>query len=1152
MPNSLDTTLLSLAYLGCLFIVAYLGDRAPKAWLDKVKPWVIGLSLTIYCTAWSYYGTTSQAVYNGWIFPPTFIGAFVTLVLAAPLVRRMIRISKQENTTSIADFLGSRYRHSSTLSISIAVISVVALLPYISLQLKAISGSFLTISQASTPLDLNSASQSVPIWQDTAFYTAMALALFTILFGTRHINRNEHHNGLMLAIAFESIIKLAVFLLLAIVISWGYFDSPYALWQQVQSDGYVQHIVQGRADDQGFIAALVLGAAAILCLPRQFHALVVESRDESDLKPAARILWFYLLVFGIAISPIAYGGLILLQGQGISPEKFALLLPLQNGDSTLATLVYLGGLSAGSSMVIVACIAVSTMICNEIVMPALFRLGWLSQRRDLSFQLRIIRRLAIAALLALSYGYYRWLGSNEALGSIGLLSMALVAQFSPALIAALFWEKRQASAALIGLGAGFVVWTYTLLLPAFGLAGWIDSGFIDQGPFAISWLKPQQLFGLTELAPISNGVLWSLLFNAFLFVGLSHWQTRRIQTPQQSQRIISNHQLQLLAESFLGKQQAELAIAQFEQQNAVVHGSNNQDIASAKFIEYMENLLAGIIGSISARHIVEYASQLDKPKLHSDLELLQETSQIFQYSRSTLQDSIDSISQGISVVDANKQLVAWNKRYLQLFEYPEHLIHVGRPVADLVRYNAERGACGAGDIEAHVKKRMDFLEARTPYIFERFRPDQTVLEIRGTPLPDGGYVTTYTDISDYRRAVQELTEHKTLLEQKVEQRTEDLSLSNKLLAQANQSKTRFLAAAGHDLAQPLNAARLFTEVLRQKPDSDLITLGRIASSIQSAEHLISELLNIAKIDSGAVQTVESNCVIDDILNRVVNDLQLSAREKGLSFHYSVSTAIVKTDPKLLARVIQNLVANAIRYTQNGRVLLGARRLKDHLRIEVWDSGIGIPADKFEEIFQEFKRLNTHAEEGSGLGLATVRRLCELLKHPLSFRSEPGQGSVFRVDLPYGELNQVETAAAIRTAQEIALPNLNRPLQTPSADNNNTQLLLIENDKDIADAMQSLLQQWGYSLQHSNELQTLKQVPAPRMILADYHLDNGQSGLEWAKSLQQHWQANIPVIIISADRTDKVKQAAQTAGYHFLKKPVKPAALRALLDRWAKI
>ncbi|WP_299775754.1 PAS-domain containing protein [uncultured Pseudoteredinibacter sp.] len=1135
MLNPVDISILSIAYLLCLFAVAYIGDRASKAWLEKVKPWVIGLSLTIYCTAWSFYGTTSQAVYNGWWFPPTFIGAVLTLILAAPLVRKIIRISKQENSTSIADFLGSRYGRSRALSFSITIISVIALLPYISLQLKAIAGSFHTLSH--TVSGAQSPTQP-SLLQDTALYTAIALALFTILFGTRRIDRNEHHDGLMLAIAFESVLKLLVFLLLALVICFNYFDSPWQLWQEINSDGYVQQIVNSREQDQGFIAALVLGAAAILCLPRQFHALVVESRNEEDLKPAGRILFVYLLIFGVAILPIAYGGLLLLQGQGLSPEKFALLLPLQNGDSVLATLVYLGGLSAGSSMVIVACVAVSTMISNELIMPALYRSRWLAEQPDLSKALRLFRRLAIICLLALSYIYYRWLGSSEALGSIGLLSMALVAQFAPALIAALFWQARSARGVLGGLLLGFIIWAYTLLAPALALAGWIDSGFIENGPFSIELLRPQQLFAIDGLSPISNGVLWSLFFNCLAFIGLSLWDRRK--ETNLPQRLIHPQQLQRLASSFLGAEQAKLAMDQFYSQHP--ESERQQQWADDQAIEFVENLLSGVIGSVSANHIIRYAGQLNRPKLHSDLELLQETSQIFQFSRSTLQSSIDSISQGISVVDSNQQLVAWNQRYLELFDYPDKLIHVGRPVADLVRFNAERGQCGPGDVEEHIQKRMDYLAARQPYVFERQRADNTVLEIRGNPLPDGGYVTTYTDITDYRGALTELTEHKNLLEQKVAERTAELQRMNSLLAEADQNKTRFLAEAGHDLAQPLNAARLFTEALQQKLGNQEPILDRIGSAIQSSEYLISQLLNIAKLDSGAIQAKHSVFPANEVMQAACDSFQLSAERKGIQLRCQQSSAYIESDPKLLLRIIQNLVSNGVMYTASGKVLLGARRKSDELVFEVWDTGIGIPQESHESIFQEFTRLNAVNEEGSGLGLATVQRLCNLLKLPLSFQSSVGQGSIFRVAVPLAKASKHCNASTEPAPQE-KIPTLHNRSQR--------SIYLIENESDTVDAMRLLLEQWGFGVNHLSSIEQVKSEASVELLIADYHLDQGETGLDWIVQIQRQQQNNLKAIIISADRTGTAKQQATAAGHYFLKKPVKPAALRALLDKISK-
>ncbi len=1142
MLDRLDVLLLSLGYLMALFGIAYMGDRISSRRMETAKPLIISLALTIYCSAWSFYGNTGQAVYNGWHFPPTFLGAIITLVVGAFIIRRLIALSKQHNITSVADFIASQFGRSQPLAIMVTLVALIALLPYISLQLKAISDSFHILT--ATPAQL-SRELTPPIWLDNAFYIALILALFTIMFGTRHINSKEHHNGLMIAIAFESMIKLAAFCAVAYYVCFQLFDGAENLILQAAEDGYVQQIIQSRNQEQGFLAATVLGIAAIICLPRQFHALVVENNSPRDLRTARWVLPLYLTLFAVALLPIAYAGLLLFQGQGISPEQYILRLPLNNGNNALALFAYIGGLSAGSSMVIVACVAIATMISNEIVMPVLLRRRWLGvdRRTDLSRRLRVIRSCTIFTVMLLSYSYYRWLGGQDALGAIGLLALALVAQFAPAILAALYWPRGHAAGVMAGIATGFCLWCYTLLLPALAHSNWISAKIINLGPWGIDWLRPQSLFNFESLAPISNGVLWSLTFNILVFVAISlifnRQQAGKLQTGKGP--LVTTTQLQTLAARFLGKEQARLALHHFPQfEEKQLYLSHPAD---AELVEYVENLLAGVIGSASAHHVIARASQLASDDDDEESKLLDESSKIFHFSRGLLQASIDNISQGISVIDDRQQMVAWNQRYLEIFPYLEGMIHVGRPVEDLVRCNAEHGDCGSGDIEQLVEKRMNHLRQSMPYVFQRTRLDGTVLETQGNLMPGGGFVTTYTDITDYTRIVSALQESKQHLEQRVSERTAELTQANRQLHDANENKTRFLAAAGHDIVQPLNAAKLFATALQQRqlPQEEQTLVGHLASSINSAEALISELLDIAKLDAGAVQPEYSSIDVNQLLKSLCNDYQIQAEQKGLRLHIHPCSAAIYSDSGLLRRVLQNLIANAVRYTDKGRVVIGCRRQAQSLRIEVWDTGVGIPANQLDDIFVEFKRLRPQQTEGTGLGLATVQRLCKLLSIPLSIHSTPGKGTVFSVSLP------------LSTEPRSVSPKQTPPSPTSQVGQHALQALrvvCIDNEKAILEGMDALLSGWGCQTEGFTSAQSAQQsnCTAPDVILADYHLDNDDNGIDAVLSMYQHWGSRPPCIIISADRTDTVKAEAEEKGFHSLRKPIKPAALRALLTR----
>ncbi|BFM11956.1 PAS domain-containing hybrid sensor histidine kinase/response regulator [Simiduia litorea] len=1135
MLSYLELLLISLAYLMILFAIAWWGDRLAERTVQKFKPYIIALATTIYCSAWSFYGTTAQAAYNGWYFPPTFLGSIILLIFFAKPLKKLIDTAKQGNATSIADYLAMNFNRSRPLAVIVAVICLILLIPYIALQLKAITESFhvLTDNLVHSHYLLDQ-----PLIQDTAFYIALILGLFAIAFGTRHLDAREHHNGLMLAIAFEAIIKITAFVAIAWFVTYTLFDgfSDIAL-QTVRNDTITQ-LLQRHDADQGFLAATVLGFIAILCLPRQFHVLVVESESSKDLDTVRWVLPVYLILFGICILPIAYGGLLSFHQLDISAEHFVLRLPLANGRTDLALLAYLGGLSAGSSMVIVACVAMATMISNELVVPRLLNSRWLKQhpQLDLSTQLRAVRRIIILMIMGFAYGYYHLFANNNALGAIGLLSFALVAQFAPALWLTLHQSHRDVTAVISGIGVGFLFWCYTLLLPMLARAGWISLTFVEQGFADIEWLRPTALFGLDGLSSISHGVLWSLIANIITVFAVIRIRHQDPAPPTIDSKSLPVHQLQALASRFLGVEQARLALRQYSEHQFP------QSQAEPAYIDFVETLLAGVIGSVSARHVIEHASSSEPAPL------LDETSEIYHFSRELLQASIDNISQGISVVDKNLRLVAWNRPYLEIFDYPTNLVHVGRHVADLLRHNAiNLESTDESDVEAFVEKRLQYMADGSPYIVKR-NHNKRVLELRGSPMPGGGFVTTFTDITDYQKSLEDLQEHRNLLEQRVNTRTAELQESNQRLEIANSSKTRFLAAAGHDLVQPLNAAKLFTNALLQQasaepdlPQNIQKTLMQLDASLHAADNIISELLAIAKLDAGAITANPQAFNIGELLQSLQQDFQLQATLKGLTLSSRYRNDAVLTDFKLLRRVLQNLLSNAIRYTDKGRVLMTARKRSNKLDIQVWDTGAGIATEYQQAIFVEFKRINPDQNDGGlGLGLATVERLCRLLNISISVKSTPEKGSCFTLTLP-------------TTSQptKVITPTSHIKQQRQF---NNIRVLCLDNEPAILAAMGALLKPWGCEvIEASNHAQAINAATAepPDLILADYHLNNDERGIDTAAKIHEQLKQKIPTIIISADYDDKVKSEATKLGYYFLKKPVKIPALRALMNRLLK-
>ncbi|WP_430391989.1 PAS domain-containing hybrid sensor histidine kinase/response regulator [Dyella sp. 20L07] len=1138
--------LVSLLYVGLLFVVAYAGDRRPLyPRQPRLRPIVYSLALAVYCSSWTFYGAVGTAARDGLGYLPIYLGPILLFVFGFGLLRRLVLVARHRNITSIADFIGARFGKSHGLAAMVAIIAVIAVVPYLALQFKAVSMSYAVLGGFGAP---GSAQLG-----DSAMWCAILLATFAILFGTRTIDATEHHHGMMLAIAVESLIKLLVFIALAC----------YALWRgpglQETVQLPLQQISQGVSP--GFLAQTLLAFCAMFCLPRQFQIGVVECEDPNDLGRARWMFPAYMAIVSLAVLPIVAAGLHLPQVQNGLKDAWVLNLPMAHGDRGMALIAFIGGFSAATGMVIVSSVALSTMISNDLVMPMLLRIRRfkLEQRADLSQLVLLVRRIAIIALAAMAYVYHRVVADTANLAATGLLAFAAVAQFAPAIVAALYWRSASRKGVAVGLTAGFLVWIYTLLLPAMDrTAPWLQTG-----PMGLSWLQPQALFHLSGWDPVMHGTFWSLLINVscLIFVSLRFRPT--LEERLHAAMFIDPYaidsrgagdwrgrvavaDLRTIAERIVGERTSQRAFDDYAERRG--RPLQSGEAADRALIQYTERLLASAVGAASARRILMGALSGSGLDIAEAMALMDEASQELRFNRELLSTTLENVSQGISVVDANMHLVAWNRRYLELFDYPDGMVYVGVPVADLIRWNADHGECGPGEVEAHVAKRIGHMHAGSPHLFQRIRPDGTVIEMRGRALPGGGYVTTYTDVTAYKHAEQALIEANENLEQRVELRTAELSeaLSATAHAQreaetANASKTRFLAAASHDLLQPLNAARLFTSALRQHPglDAEASQLAeRIDASFRAAEDLLDALLDTSRLDAGRYRADISNFALADLFDSLKAQFAVIAEQRGLRFRVVSTKLAVRSDPQLLRRVLQNFISNALRYTREGGILVGARRMGDEVRIEVWDTGPGIAEEQRARIFGEFQRLDRPSpwgEKGLGLGLSICERIAGILDHRLELDSRQGKGSCFAVRVP-----RVETAVPRRRTVVHPVSNEQLPLT----------VLCLDNEQSILDGMQALLQRWGVDCRTALTVEDAQQVlrmGRVDLILIDYHLSDDMDGLQALQALKGVAGDLPPVAMITADGSSELKQRARALGYPLLHKPVRPAALRALLS-----
>jgi Na+/proline symporter/signal transduction histidine kinase len=1152
---SLSTGLIAavaLAYMAIMFAIAFYGDRRSAPLPPRMRAWVYSLSLAVYCTSWTFFGAVGQAAEQLWSFLPIYLGPILLLVGAPWVLQKMVMISKQENITSIADFIAARYGKSQSLAVVVALICLVGVLPYIALQLKGIVlGVNLLIGAGADAMGTRA--------QDTALIVSLVLALFTIVFGTRNLDATEHHRGMVLAIAFESLVKLFAFLAVGAFVTYGLYDGFDDLFNQAMLAPRLEEYWKETINWPSMVVQTGVAMMAIICLPRQFHVTVVENIDPQDLRLAKWVFPAYLALAALFVVPIALAGQMMLPSD-VLPDSFVISLPLAQAHPALAMLAFIGGASAATGMVIVASVALSTMVSNDMLLPWLLRRNNAERPFEVFRQWMLsVRRVSIVVILLLAYVSYRLLGSTASLATIGQIAFAAVTQLAPAMLGALYWKQANRRGVFAGLAAGTFLWFYTLILPiAAHSLGWSLNSFPG-----LAWLHSNPLN--LPITPLTQGVVLSLAGNFTLFAWVSvlsrtrvseHWQAGRFIGQEISARPSARSMLAVqiddllqLAARFVGEERARQSFIRFAYRQG--KGFNPNQNADGEWIAHTERLLAGVLGASSTRAVVKAAIEGREMQLEDVVRIADEASEVLQFNRALLQGAIENITQGISVVDQSLKLVAWNRRYLELFNYPDGLISVGRPIADIIRYNAERGLCGPGEAEVHVARRLHWMRQGRAHTSERLFPNGRVIELIGNPMPGGGFVMSFTDITAFREAEQALTEANEGLEQRVSERTQELSQLNVALTEAkgtaeaaNQSKTRFLAAVSHDLMQPLNAARLFSAALSHQDDGLSSETQKLVqhldSSLRSAEDLISDLLDISRLENGKINPDRKPFAVNELFDILGAEFKALAQEQGLTFRVRGSHLRIDSDSKLLRRILQNFLTNAFRYAK-GPVLLGVRRRGGELCLEVWDRGPGIPEDKQQVIFEEFKRLDSHqtrAEKGLGLGLAIADGLCRVLGHTLRVRSWPGRGSVFSVSVPLARSQAVPASAAVE---------LNGKLLSGA------QVLCIDNEDSILIGMNSLLSRWGcqvWTARNREECAALlSEGVRPQLALVDYHLDHGDTGTELMAWLRTRLGEPVPGVVISADGRPEMVAQVHAAGLDYLPKPVKPAALRALLSRY---
>ncbi len=682
-----------LVYVALLFAVATWAERraaAGRSWAGN--PYVFSLSLAVYCTAWTFYGSVGRAATAGMSFLAVYLGPTLLAPLWLMVLRKMILVSKKERITSVADFISSRYGKSPSLGTVATVAAVLGILPYISIQLKAVTFGIDVLTGSQNALFHQ---QNRPFWLDAAFWVSAAMAVFTIVFGARRLDPNERHEGMVAAIAFESIVKLVAFVAVGAFVVFGAFDGFSDVFSRAVARPDTARLLSFTgAGTTGFAwnMLLLLSALAIVMLPRQFHMAVVEAESPRNVQTAMWLFPLYLLVINIFVLPIALAGKMTF-GEAVDPDTYVLTLPLHFGSGALAVVALVGGFSAATGMVIVETTALSIMFSNHVVVPLLIKVKRIGRPQDLvdgSERLLDIRRLSVLLMLVLAYLYLKTIGSAQDLVSVGLISFTAAAQFGPAALGGLYWKRGSQAGAMAGLLVGFSVWAFCLPLPSMARAGLFSAGFVENGLFGLAFLRPYSLFGLEGLDQISHAAFWSLFLNtaayvgvslrspntalnltqADIFVNISKYTGRTVGEVEYLKREARMDDLRGLLGRFLGEARAEQVFEDFSKNAPTAPktadflektGRDGAKTAQADLLNFAETQLAGAIGSASARMALDTITDDEPVNLDDLLRALEQTREAVERSREMEAKNAELQALTAQLTEANEKLKALDR-----------------------------------------------------------------------------------------------------------------------------------------------------------------------------------------------------------------------------------------------------------------------------------------------------------------------------------------------------------------------------------------------------------------------------------------------------------------------------------------------------------
>ncbi len=938
-----------LLYVGCLFLVAlWTEKRIARGFNPAAKPWIYALSFAVYHTSWSIYGSVGKAAVTGLEYLTIYLGPSLFIIFWWTLLRKLVRLKSAYHIGSIADFISARYDKSKALALLATLVALVGITPYIALQLGAVLSSFSILTQTG---------EATGSWisSHVDFIILSLMISFTIMFGVRRLDPTERHQGMVMALAVECLVKLVSFLAVGIFVTYFLYDGFGDILERLAASPFSSLLSiggKGGGSYASWFSLSLLSASAVLFLPRQFHIAVVENSNEKHIRTAIWMFPLYMLLINLFVFPVAAGGL--LQGYPArAADSFVLTLPLAAGQTWLAALVFLGGLSASTGMIMISTMTLSTMVSNHMLLPLLVRGERFSFLRRHLLQCRWV---IVALILLLGYGFDRALGDSHMLAAMGIISFGAVIQFAPLIIGALFWRAANRVGALLGLGAGFILWLYCSLLPAIVRGGFLPQSLMDQGPWGISILRPEHLFGMTGLDPTSHSLFWSLFFNVGLYM------TGALLFRQSEQE-------GALAEEFVGILQGAPSL--------------KDNSSSEGFIDLKEKcsetkkLLGRYLPPERVRKTIDHCLKAvgirGKEKI-SVLELTNFHNEAEKWLAGVVGPAIahETIKKGSSYTE--RESIELSRAY--------------------------------GDILANLRVTPEELRSKVDFYRERKElTEKHALEL------EGKIQELDLEICARQKVEQELRQHRDHLEELVSARTAELAVAKDEAEAATRAKSDFLARMSHEIRTPMNAiigmTSLTLKTYLTPTQRDYLSKAELSS--RNLLRIINDILDFSKIEAGKLELESTNFMLHHVMEQMGTMFREKAAEKQIELFYFINRDVplcLRGDPLRLGQILINLLSNAIKFTEHGEIVVRVSRNQEAsstesdlvpLLFSVQDSGGGIPKDKLETLFQPFTQADgsvTRKYGGTGLGLSICRRLAALMGGQIWARSQPGRGSTF--------------------------------------------------------------------------------------------------------------------------------------------------------------